>query len=109
MILQQPAGTTNASETGRKTVPSPAPTASRETNTTDVCTTATGRLFINDKSTKQRFLIDTGSDLCVFRRKLIPQCREHVDYDLCAANGTTIRPYGWLSLSLNLELRRQFT
>jgi hypothetical protein len=36
MILQQPAGTTDVSETGRKTVPSRAPTASRETNTVDV-------------------------------------------------------------------------
>jgi hypothetical protein len=28
-----------------------------------VCNTATGRLFISDKSTKQRFLIDMGSNL----------------------------------------------
>jgi hypothetical protein len=27
-----------------------------------VCTTATGRVFITDRSSKQRFLIDTGSD-----------------------------------------------
>jgi hypothetical protein len=69
--LQQPAGTTNAKKPGHRTVPSPPPTASRETNTVDVsggdvCATATGRIFITDKSTKQRFLIDTGSDLCVF-------------------------------------------
>jgi hypothetical protein len=38
----------------------------------NVCAAATGHLFITDKSTKQRFLIDTGSDLCVFSRKLIP-------------------------------------
>jgi hypothetical protein len=37
-----------------------------------VCTTATGCLFVTDKSSKQRFLIDTGSDLCVFPRKLRP-------------------------------------
>jgi hypothetical protein len=49
-----------------------------------------------------------GSDLCVYPRKLIPQRREHVNYDLCAANGTTIRTYGWLPLSLNLGLRREF-
>jgi hypothetical protein len=36
MILQQPAGTTDVSETWRKTVPRPAPTTSRETNTADV-------------------------------------------------------------------------
>jgi hypothetical protein len=74
-----------------------------------VCTTATGRLFVTDKSSKQRFLIDTGSDLCVFPHKLIPQRRERVNYDLCAANGTTIPTYGWLPLSLNLGLRREFT
>jgi hypothetical protein len=72
------------------------------------CTTATGRLFVTDKSSKLRFLIDTGSDLCVFPRKLIPQRRERFNYDLCAANGTTIPTYGWLPLSLNLGLRRQF-
>jgi hypothetical protein len=32
-----------------------------------------------------------------------------VNYDLCAANGTTITTYGWLSLSLNLGLYRNFT
>jgi hypothetical protein len=34
---------------------------------------------------------------------------ERVDYDLCAANGSTIHTYGWLPLSLNLGLRRDFT
>jgi hypothetical protein len=33
---------------------------------------------------------------------------EQVDYDLCAANGSTIHTYGWLPLSLNLGLRRDF-
>jgi hypothetical protein len=72
-----------------------------------VCTTATSRLFVTDKSSKLRFLIDTGSDLCVFPRKLIPQCRERVNYDLCAAIGTTVPTYGWLPLRLNLGLRRE--
>jgi hypothetical protein len=34
---------------------------------------------------------------------------ERVNYDLCAANGTTVRIYGWLPLNLNLGLRREFT
>jgi hypothetical protein len=72
-------------------------------------TTSTGRLFITGKTYKRRFLIDTGSDLCVFPRKLIPQRRSRVNYDLNAANGTTIPTYGWLPLSLNLGLRRDFT
>jgi hypothetical protein len=45
-----------------------------------VYTTATGRLFITDESTKQRVLIDTGLDLCVFPRKLILQRKERVNY-----------------------------
>jgi hypothetical protein len=60
-----------------------------------ICTTATG-CFITNKFIKQRFLIDTGSDLCAFPCKLIPQCWERVNYDLCVANGTTICTYGWL-------------
>jgi cleavage and polyadenylation specificity factor subunit 1 len=75
----------------------------------NVCTTHTGRIFIIDKTSKFRFLIDTGSDLCVFPRKLVPQRRERVNYELCAANGTTISTYGWLPLSLNLGLCRDFT
>jgi hypothetical protein len=74
-----------------------------------VCTSDSGRLFITDKVSKRRFLIDTGSDICVFPRKILPQRRSRVDYDLSAANGTTISTYGWLPLSLNLGLRRDFT
>jgi hypothetical protein len=36
----------------------------------------------------------------VFPRKLIPQRRERVKYDLCAANGTINRTYGWLRLQV---------
>jgi hypothetical protein len=45
----------------------------------------------------------------VYPRRLIPQHRERVNYNLCAANGTTIHTYGWLLLSLNLGLCRDFT
>jgi cleavage and polyadenylation specificity factor subunit 1 len=75
----------------------------------DACTTTTGRPFINDRTSKHRFLLDTGSDLCVFPRKLVPGRKERVNCDLFAANGTTIPTYGWISLSLNLGLRRDFT
>jgi hypothetical protein len=74
-----------------------------------VCTTSSGRLFISDLITKQRYLVDMGSDLCVFPRKLLPGHRERTDYILYAANGTTIPTYGWTSRGLNLELRRDFT
>jgi cleavage and polyadenylation specificity factor subunit 1 len=45
----------------------------------------------------------------VYPRKLIPQRRSRVNYDLYAADGKTIHTYGWLPLSLNLGLRREFT
>jgi hypothetical protein len=49
-----------------------------------------------------------GSDLCVYPRRFIPRRRERANNDLCAANGTTIHTYGWLPLSLNFGLRRDF-
>jgi len=74
----------------------------------NVCTTSSGRLFITDRVSKRRYLVDTGSDLCVFPRKLLPGRRERTDYKLYAANGTTIPTYGWISQNLNLGLRRDF-
>jgi hypothetical protein len=63
-----------------------------------VRSTTTGCLFIKDKSSKRQFLVDTGSDLCVYPHRLIPRCKERANYDLCVANGTTIHTYGWLPL-----------
>jgi hypothetical protein len=73
-----------------------------------ICITATGRLFITNRYSKHRFLIDTDLDFCVFPRKLIPQLRSRVNYDL-TANSTTIPTYGWLPLSFSLGLCRDFT
>ena len=75
----------------------------------DACSTPPGRLFITDRVSTLRFLVDTGSDLCVFPRRLVPGRREHTSYDLFAANGTPIPTYGWHALTLNLGLRRDFT
>jgi hypothetical protein len=111
-----PAGITDVSEPWRTISPPPSPllqTAgklARQTSTAaHVCTTTTGRLFVTDKYSKQRFLIDTSSDFCVFPRKLVPRRRSRVNYGLRAANGTTIHTYGWLPFRLNLALRRDFT
>jgi hypothetical protein len=60
----------------------------------DACTRSTGRLFITDRTSKHRFLLGTGSDLCVFPGKLVPGRTELVNYDLFAANGTIIPTYG---------------
>ena len=75
----------------------------------NVCSTSSGHLFITDRVSKRRYLVKTGSDLCVFPRKLLPGRRERTDYNLYAANGTTIPTYGWTSQNLNLGLRRDFT
>jgi hypothetical protein len=69
----------------------------------------TSRLFVTDRVSKRQFLVDTGSDLCVFLRKFTSGRKERVNYDVFAANGTTIPTYGWLSINLNLGLRRDFT
>jgi hypothetical protein len=74
-----------------------------------VCSTATGRLFVMDNISKRRFLVDTGSGLCVYPRRLIPRRKKRVKYDLRAPNGTDVPTYGWLRLRLNLGLGRDFT
>jgi hypothetical protein len=42
----------------------------------------------------------------VYPCRLIPRCKEQVNYDLCETNGTIIHTYGWRLLNLNLGLRR---
>jgi hypothetical protein len=76
---------------------------------TPACTTTTGRFFITDRDSKHRLHSDTGSGLCVFPRKHVPREKERVNYDHFAAKGTTVPTYRWISLSLNLGLRREFT
>ena len=66
----------------------------RALNAANVCTISSGRLFITDSNSKQRYLVDTGFDLCLFPRKLLPGRRERTDYILYAANRSTIPTYG---------------
>ncbi len=75
----------------------------------NVCTTISGRLFITDHVSNQRYLIHNGFDLSVFPCRLLPKRRVRIDYFLYAANGTTIPTYGWVSRSLNLGLCRDLT
>ncbi|KAJ8724718.1 hypothetical protein PYW07_015676 [Mythimna separata] len=74
---------------------------------TDDCPSA-GRLFVTDQRSKVQFLVDTGSDLCVYPRSAITKRLEKTNYQLCAANGTSIATYGFINVSLNLGLRRDF-
>lgn len=66
------------------------------------------RLFVTDQSSKIRFLIDTGSDLCCYPRRLLKGRYIPSDYSLSAANGSCIKTYGDISLHLNFGLRRDF-
>ena len=75
--------------------------------TTEDCPSA-GRLFVTDQRSKTQFLVDTGSDLCVYPRSAIAKRVEKTSYQLCAANGTSINTYGFVNLNLNLGLRRDF-
>lgn len=68
---------------------------------------ATSRLFITDKRSKLKFLIDTGSDLCVLPRAHFPESKP-TEYRLTAANGTPISTYGTVKLNLDLGLRRDY-
>ncbi|GBN45249.1 Retrovirus-related Pol polyprotein from transposon opus [Araneus ventricosus] len=65
-------------------------------------------MFIHDKSTGFRFLIDSGAAVSCFPRRLtnftVPQ-----DLVLYAANGSVIKSYGTKALNLDLGLRRKFS
>lgn len=71
--------------------------------------TTSGRLFVNDRKTKMQFLVDTGSDICVFPRSSIKERRTKSNYQLAAANGSIIETYGYINLSLDFGLRREYT
>jgi hypothetical protein len=104
------AGTTAASALGRKTVLRPAPTASRETEAAD--TIGSIHLRYNHRPplhNRQNQQTAVPGRHGFGPRRLVPRCVERTNYDLCAANGTTIHEHGCLPLSLNLGLRREFT
>ncbi len=74
----------------------------------ETCPATSRRLFIRDKASGIRFLIDTGADICVFPRTLSPGRLRKSDYMLFAANGTPIATYGTRTMTLNLGLWRDF-
>ena len=75
----------------------------------DTVPTTSRRIYVMDRSTKAQFLVDTGSDLCVFPRTLVREPRKKSLYELSAANGTPIATYGTATMTLNFGLRRDFT
>ena len=66
------------------------------------------RLFVYDRNTQVKFLVDTGSDVCVFPRTKVKTNLTKRNYSLSAVNGTPIATYGIITLPLNLGLRRTF-
>lgn len=74
----------------------------------DDCSNTSGRLFIADRKTKTQFLVDTGSDLCVFPHSHLRDHRTPTSYKLSAANGSTIATYGFHHMDLDLGLRRSY-
>lgn len=71
------------------------------------------RLFIRDSCSKQTFLIDTGADVSVlpksyFKQPLLIINDNNIPVNLFAANGTQIKTFGTVILSVNLGLRRNF-
>lgn len=75
---------------------------------TNDCQNSTGRLFITDRDSNEQFLVDTGSDICVYPVSAFRDRRSKTSYQLSAANGSAIDTYGYLTLKLNLGLRRSF-
>lgn len=75
---------------------------------TSDCPPSPSRLFVTDRKTKTQFLVDTGSDLCVFPRSRLLERQIPTSYQLTAANGTAIYTYGYAHFTLDLGLRRNY-
>jgi len=68
------------------------------------------RLYVTDKTTKIKYLVDTGSDVSVVPPQKHKMLRGKLEpYQLYAANGSAIPTYGTVTLEPNLGLRRAFT
>lgn len=65
------------------------------------------RLFIKDKSTKLKFLVDSGADVSVIPPRYIDQ-KSKSDIKLYAANNSSIKTYGIRTIVLDLGLQRKF-
>jgi len=73
------------------------------------CTDSASRLYVTDRLTKMRFLVDTGADLWVYPRSRLRERQTRSSYELFAANGTTVHTYGCITLRLDFGLRWEFS
>lgn len=65
-------------------------------------------LFVLDKTSGHRFLVDTGAEVSVIPSGTDKRRHQTTKYTLQAANGTPIKTFGQQFLSLDLGLRREF-
>ncbi|XP_054259479.1 uncharacterized protein LOC128984206 [Macrosteles quadrilineatus] len=72
------------------------------------CQAPSRRIFVSDQKPNLRFLIDTGSDVSCYPKRLLRDCHTSTDFKLSAANGSTIKTYGTCSMTLDLGLHRSF-
>jgi Reverse transcriptase (RNA-dependent DNA polymerase) len=72
------------------------------------CPTTSSRLFVFDPLSKYTYLVDTGSDLSVLPRHLVPGHRDQTSYNLTAVNNTPISTYGFATVTVSLGLRRNY-
>lgn len=66
--------------------------------------TGSPRLFVLDKNSKLKFLVDSGSDVSVLPTKFAPNPDIEVNYKLNAANNSPIKTFGIHELNLDLNL-----
>ncbi|GFT16325.1 transposon Tf2-11 polyprotein [Trichonephila clavipes] len=66
----------------------------------------TSRLFLLDRKSGQKFLIDSGSEICVIPPSPTMNKSPQSNFSLFAANNTKIPAYGMVRKELNLDLRR---
>ncbi|GFW85499.1 hypothetical protein TNCV_145441 [Trichonephila clavipes] len=68
----------------------------------------TSRLFLLDRKSGQKFLIDSGSEICVIPPSPTMNKSPQSNFSLFAPNNTKIPAYGMVRKELNLGLRRPF-
>ncbi|GFT48347.1 hypothetical protein TNCV_4708931 [Trichonephila clavipes] len=68
----------------------------------------TSRLFSLDRKSGQKFLLDSGSEICVIPPSPTMNKSPQSNFSLFAANNTKIPAYGMVRKELNLGLRRPF-
>ncbi|GFU88559.1 hypothetical protein TNCV_4442361 [Trichonephila clavipes] len=68
----------------------------------------TSRLFLLDRKSGQKFLIDSGCEICVIPPSPTMNKSPQSNFSLFAANNTEIPAYGMVRKELNLGLRRPF-